>query len=183
MPSKNPSKSKATVKSKAKSKARPKAALPKPHVTLDMTGLACPGPLLGAKRVLDELLAGEVMLLVSDCPATRDDLLSWPKYTDVEVLKTTKRTGGGTGYYIRKGKTRQVSPNAVLDMRGSTCPGPIIEAKKLLGGMRKGEVLRLLSDCSGIRSDLRSWAKATGHALVDAREVSPGEYQFQIRKG
>ena len=169
------------TKTKAKAKAKP--ALPKPHVTLDMTGLACPGPLLGAKRVLDELLAGEVMLLVSDCPATRDDLASWPKYIDVEILKSVKKARGATGYYIRKGKTRQVSPNAVLDMRGSTCPGPIIEAKKLLGGMHKGEVLRLLSDCSGIRSDLRSWAKATGHELVDAREVAPGEYQFHIRKG
>lgn len=169
--------------SKPPSKLARKTSLPKPHVTLDLTGLACPGPLLGAKRVLDELLAGEVMLLVSDCPATHDDLLSWPKYTDVEILKSTKRPRGGTGYYIRKGKTRLVSPNAVLDMRGSTCPGPIVEAKKLLGGMHKGEVLRLLSDCSGIRSDLGSWAKATGHELLDAREIAPGEYQFHIRKG
>ncbi len=156
--------------------------LPKPHVTLDMSGLACPGPLLGAKRVLDDLLAGEVMLLISDCPATRDDLLSWPKYIDVEILQTAKRARGGTGYYIRKGKTRRISPNAVLDMRGSTCPGPIVEAKKLLNGMHTGEVLRLISDCSGIRADLRSWAKATGQDLVDSREVAPGEYQFHIRK-
>ena len=160
-----------------------KTALPKPNVTLDMTGLACPGPLLGAKRVLDEMLAGEIMLLISDCPATRDDLHSWPKYSDVEILKTAKRPRGGTGYYIRKGKGSRVSPNSVLDMRGATCPGPIVEAKKLLGGMRKGEVLRLFSNCSGIRADLRSWAKATGHALIDAREIAPGEYQFHIRKG
>ena len=123
---------------------------PKPHVTLDMTGAACPGPMLGAKRILDELLAGEVMLLVSDCPATKDDLLSWPKYADVEILKTRKMPQGATGYYIRRGKHRQVSPNAVLDMRGATCPGPIVEAKKLLDGMRKGEVLQLTSDCPGI---------------------------------
>lgn len=159
-----------------------KTALPKPHVTLDMTGLACPGPLLGAKRVLDELLAGEVMLLISDCPATRDDLLSWPKYSDVEILKTAKRARGRIEYYIRKGKGSRTSPNSVLDMRGATCPGPIVEAKKLLDGMRKGEVLRLVSNCAGIRADLRSWSKATGHELVDAREIAPGEYQFHIRK-
>lgn len=159
-----------------------KSALPKPHLTLDLSGLACPGPLLGAKRVLDELLAGEVMLLISDCPATRDDLRSWPKYSDVEVLKVAKRPQGGFGFYIRKGKGGRVSPNSVLDMRGATCPGPIIEAKKLLDGMRKGEVLRLLGNCSGIRADLRSWAKATGHKLLDTREVAPGEYEFHIRK-
>lgn len=155
---------------------------PKPHVTLDMKGAACPGPLLGAKRVLDELLAGEVMLLISDCPATKDDLNSWPRYADVEIVKTEKLPRGGTGYYIRKGKTRRVSPNAVLDMRGATCPGPIVEAKKLLNGMRKGEVLQIVSDCPGIRADIRSWVRATGLELADAREGAAGEYQFCVRK-
>ena len=159
-----------------------RATYPKPHVTLDMKGAACPGPMLGAKRVLDELLAGEVMLLVSDCPATKDDLFSWPRYADVEILKTRKMAQGGTGYYIRKGKSRRVSPHAVLDIRGATCPGPIVEAKKLLNGMHKGEVLELISDCPGIRSDVRSWVKATGLELADARENAPGEYQFYIRK-
>jgi TusA-related sulfurtransferase len=159
-----------------------KTSRPKPQVTLDMKGAACPGPLLGARRVLDELLTGEVMLLISDCPATKDDLRSWPKYAEVEIVKTEKLAHGGTGYYIRKGKARRVSPNAVLDVCGATCPGPIVEAKKLLNGMRKGEVLQLVSDCPGIRADLGSWIKATGMELVDARERAPGEYQFQIRK-
>ncbi len=159
-----------------------KTARPKPHVTLDMKGAACPGPMLGARRVLDELLAGEVLLLVSDCPATRDDLHSWPKYADVEILKTEKLPRGATRYYIRKGKAQRVSPNAVLDLRGTTCPGPVIEAKKLLNRMRAGEVLQLVSDCPGIRADVRSWVKATGLELADARESAPGEYVFHIRK-
>jgi TusA-related sulfurtransferase len=159
-----------------------KTARPKPHVTLDMKGAACPGPMLGARRVLDELLAGEVLLLISDCPATKDDLHSWPKYADVEILKTEKMPRGATRYYIRKGKAQRVSPNAVLDLRGATCPGPVIEAKKLLNRMRAGEVLQLVSDCPGIRADVRSWVKATGLELADARESAPGEYVFHIRK-
>lgn len=147
-----------------------------------MRGAACPGPLLGARRVLDELMAGEVMLLISDCPATKDDLLSWPKYADIEILKTRKLAPGGTGYYIRKGKARRVSPNAVLDVRGATCPGPIVEAKKLLDGMTKGEVLQLISDCPGIRADVRSWVKATNLELADTRESGLGEFRFYIRK-
>jgi TusA-related sulfurtransferase len=89
---------------------------------------------------------------------------------------------GGTGYYIRKGKDRRVSPNAVLDMRGATCPGPVVEAKKLLNGMLKGEVLQLISDCPGIQADVRSWVKATSLELADTRESASGEYQFYIRK-
>lgn len=159
-----------------------KATRPKPHVTLDMRGTACPGPLLGAKRILDELLAGEVMLLMSDCPGTMDDLHSWPRYADVEILKTEKLKDSGSGYYIKKGHARRVSPNAVLDMRGAICPGPILEAKKLLNGMKKGEVLQLVSDCPGIRADVKSWVKATGLELADAMESAPGEYRFQLRK-
>lgn len=160
----------------------PRTARPKPHVTLDMKGAACPGPLLGARRVLDDLLPGEVMLLISDCAGTRDDLLSWTRYTEVEILKTEKLAKGGAGYYLRKGETPRVSPNALLDMRGASCPGPIVEAKKLLDGMRSGEVLQLVSDCPGIRADVRSWVKATGLVLADARESAPGEFRFQIRK-
>lgn len=158
------------------------AAHSKPQVTLDMTGAACPGPLLGAKKILDELLVGQVLLLISDCPGTQDDLFSWPKYTDVAILKTEKLPQGRTAYYIRKGKTKRVSPNAVLDLRGSTCPGPIVEAKRVLNGMRKGEVLQLISDCPGIEADVRSWVKAIGLELADSRESAPGEYQFYFRR-
>lgn len=147
-----------------------------------MKGAACPGPLLGARRVLDELLPGEVLLLISDCAGTRDDLLSWTRYTGVEILRTEKLAKGGSGYYLRKGDSPRVSPNALLDMRGASCPGPIVEAKKLLDGMRAGEVLQLVSDCPGIRADVRSWVKATGLELADARESAPGEFRFQIRK-
>ncbi|MDH4326122.1 MAG: sulfurtransferase TusA family protein, partial [Betaproteobacteria bacterium] len=124
----------------------------------------------------------EVLLLVSDCPATRDDLYSWPKYADVEILKSEKQARGATRYYIRKGKGRRVSPSTVLDMRGATCPGPVLEAKKLLMRMQSGEVLQLVSDCPGIRADVRSWVKATGLELADARERAPGEFEFHIRK-
>jgi TusA-related sulfurtransferase len=159
-----------------------RTAKPKPRVTLDMKGAPCPAPMLGARRVLDDLLPGEVLLLISDCPATRDDLNSWPRYADVEILKTERRARGATAYYIRKGGGRRVSPNAVLDVRGATCPGPVLEAGKLLRRMKPGEVLQLVSDCPGIRADVRSWVKATGLELAGARERAPGEYEFHIHK-
>ena len=154
----------------------------KAHVTLDMKGAACPGPLLGARRVLDDLLPGEVLLLVSDCPATRDDLYSWPKYADVEILKSEKQARGATRYYIRKGKGRRVSPNTVLDMRGATCPGPVLEAKKLLMRMQSGEVLQLVSDCPGVRDDIAGWAEATRLELVSTVGTGSGAYEFYLRK-
>ncbi len=106
------------------------------NVTLDMKGLSCPGPLLGAKRMVDELEAGQILLLVSDCPGTKDDLYSWAKQTGNEVLQAQKMPDGGTGYYIQKGHGAARKANVVLDIRGVVCPGPIVEAKKLLNGMQ-----------------------------------------------
>jgi TusA-related sulfurtransferase len=154
----------------------------KPNVSLDMTGSTCPGPLLGAKKLIDGLEAGQVLLLISDCPGTQDDLFSWVKYTDYQILKTEKMPSGALGFYIQKGKSHHRPANVVLDIRGVHCPGPIIEAKKLLNGMQSGEVLRLISNCPGITTDITGWAKATGMNLVDTIETAPGEYEFYIRK-
>jgi len=155
----------------------------KPNVSLDMTGSTCPGPLLGAKKLIDGLEAGQVLLLISDCPGTQDDLFSWVKYTDYQILRTEKMPSGALGFYIQKGKSRHRTANAVLDMRGVHCPGPIIEAKKLLNGMNSGEVLRLISNCPGIISDITGWAGATGMKLVETVETAPGEYEFYICRG
>lgn len=152
-------------------------------VVLDVKGLTCPGPLLGAKRMVDDLNAGQVLLLVSDCPGTHDDLLAWVKQTGNQVLHSEKRAEGGTGYYIQKGQSGTRKANVLLDIRGVHCPGPIVEAKKLLNGMDSGEILKLISNCPGIRSDIGGWAAATNMKIVDTVEIAAGEYEFYIQKG
>ncbi len=152
------------------------------NVVLDLKGLTCPGPLLGAKRMVDDLEPGQVLLLVSDCPGTQADLFAWAKQTGNQVLSTEKQVGGGTGYYIQKGKRGERAANAVLDMRGVHCPGPIVEAKKLLNAMKPGEVLKLVSNCPGIHSDITDWSASTGMQITDTVEIAAGEYEFFIRK-
>ena len=153
------------------------------NIVLDVKGLTCPGPLLGAKRMVDDLETGQVLLLISDCPGTQDDLFAWTKQTDNQVLQTEKQPGGATGFYIMKGKGPEFKANVLLDIRGVLCPGPIVEAKKLLNGMQSGEILKLTSNCPGIRSDIEGWAKATGMDILEAVEIAPSEYDFYIRKG
>lgn len=153
------------------------------NVVLNVKGLTCPGPLLGAKRMVDDLEDGQILLLISDCPGTQDDLFAWTRQTDNQVLQTEKLPDGGTGYYILKGKGHPFKANVLLDIRGVLCPGPIVEAKKLLNGMQSGEILKLTSNCPGIRSDIDGWAKATGMTILESVEIAPGEYDFFIRKG
>ncbi|HET7831657.1 MAG TPA: sulfurtransferase TusA family protein [Gallionella sp.] len=153
------------------------------NVTLDLRGLTCPAPLLGAKRVVNDLKQQQILLLLSDCPGTRDDLFAWAEQTHNQVVKTEAMPNGGTGYYILKGKGETHKPNVILDIRGVVCPGPIVEAKKLLNGMNSGEVLKLVSNCPGIKSDIIGWAEQTGVKILETVEVAAGEFEFFLLKG
>jgi len=152
------------------------------NIKLDMRGLTCPAPLLGAKRVVDDLKNEQILLLISDCPGTRDDLFAWAEQTHNNVMQTEAMPDGGTGYYIKKGTGQAHKANVILDIRGVVCPGPIVEAKKLLNGMNAGEILKLVSNCPGIRSDITGWANMTGVKILETTEVSSGEYEFFLQK-
>lgn len=153
------------------------------NVTLDMRGLTCPAPLIGAKRVVDDLKKEQILLLISDCPGTKDDLFAWAEQTRNDVLRTQAMPDGGTGYYIKKGRGAEREANVILDIRGVHCPGPIVEAKKLLNGMSTGEILKLVSNCPGIRSDIVGWAGMTDVKIIDTVEAAAGEYEFFLQKG
>ncbi|RPH67783.1 MAG: sulfurtransferase TusA family protein [Burkholderiales bacterium] len=155
---------------------------PKAGVTLDLSGVSCPGPIIGAKKIVMELAQGEVMLLISDCPATSDELHTWAERTGNQVVRTERLDSGATGYYVRRGRRSELAANVSLDMRGSVCPGPILEAKKVLNGMSPGELLKLVSNCPGSRADVEDWARVMGHRLEDVVESGTHEWEFYIRR-
>ncbi|BCB27409.1 hypothetical protein SKTS_22950 [Sulfurimicrobium lacus] len=155
----------------------------KPNIVVDMTGLVCPHPLLGAKRVLDDMKTGEVLLLKSNCPGTRDDLFSWAKATGNEVVRSEKSTEGVTEYYVRKGKKAALMPHVTLDVTGMVCPGPVIEARRFFNTMVQGQIMKLVSTCSSTRDEVGTWCAATGNVLLDTLETGPGVWTFFIRKG
>lgn len=156
----------------------------KPAVTIDLSGMPCPAPLLGAKKIIDDLQAGQSMQLLSDCPGTSDDLFAWCKFTGNEMLETTKQADGKTAYLLRKAGGAQTTPIAhvTLDMRGVSCPGPILEAKKLLDGMKANEVLQLVSDCPGSVSDIESWSHSAHVELLATLPMARGANEFYLRK-
>ncbi|MBS1189499.1 MAG: SirA family protein [Rhodocyclaceae bacterium] len=153
-----------------------------PAVTLNVTGLTCPGPIIGAKKVIDELEEGQILLLISNCPGTEDDLYAWAGNTGNRVVKTERFADGSSGYFIKRGAVHRRQAHISLDMRGSVCPGPILEAKKLVNGMKAGEVLRLVSNCTGTRDDVEGWARNTGLDLLEVVQVGPLEHEFYIKK-
>jgi TusA-related sulfurtransferase len=152
-------------------------------VRLDMTGLSCPLPLLGAKKILDDLPDGQHMVLISDCPGTGDDLRAWAGLTGHEVIATERLNGRRTAFTIRRGSAAvPATRHVVLDMRGAQCPGPITEARRLLDGMGTGEVLVLISNCPGVSDDVVAWTRNSNVRLVDRYETAPGEYEFYLSR-
>jgi TusA-related sulfurtransferase len=152
-------------------------------VRLDMTGLSCPLPLLGAKKLLDDLPDGQLLVLISDCPGTGDDLHAWAELTGHEVVATERLNGRRAAFSIRRRVGSQASPgNVVLDLRGVVCPGPIAEAGRLLDGLRDGEVLVLISNCPGVADDVDAWTRTGNVQLVDRFETAPGEFEFYLRR-
>jgi len=151
-------------------------------VTLDLTGLTCPGPIIGTKKVIMELAQGQVLLLISDCPATHDDLYAWAGRTGNQVLKSEPVAGGATGYFVQRGRQKQPTPHVVLDLRGFVCPGPIVEARRVMQRMAAGETLKLVSDCPGALADVKDWARVTGAQLDDVIELGAHAWEFYVRK-
>ena len=69
----------------------------------------------------------------------------------------------------------------VLDCTGFYCPLPIVKTKLELEKMKEGEILKVLADDPGAKSDFPSWCKQSGHELLKMEEKG-GKFIFYIKK-
>jgi tRNA 2-thiouridine synthesizing protein A len=68
-----------------------------------------------------------------------------------------------------------------LDARGLNCPLPILRAKKSLGEMTSGQVLRILATDPGSVKDFAAFSKQTGNELLSSAENNK-EFEFYIKR-
>ena len=73
------------------------------------------------------------------------------------------------------------NPDRYIDCTGLFCPMPVVKTREAIGTMAVGEILEMLSDDPGSDPDMKSWARSTGHQLVDVSRRGP-VYHFLIRK-
>jgi TusA-related sulfurtransferase len=57
----------------------------------------------------------------------------------------------------------QLTADSVVDARGTSCPGPILAAKKGIGAGPVGGVMEVQATDSGTLKDLPAWCKKLGH--------------------
>jgi tRNA 2-thiouridine synthesizing protein A len=68
-----------------------------------------------------------------------------------------------------------------LDASGLNCPLPILRAKKALGALESGKVLRIVATDPGSVKDFEAFAKQTGNELLGSGEEG-GKFVFMIKK-
>jgi tRNA 2-thiouridine synthesizing protein A len=70
----------------------------------------------------------------------------------------------------------------VVDARGVSCPGPLLEAKKGMGHVQVGQILEILSNDPGSKDDIPKWAKKVGHEYLGVLSVDGADRLFVKRQ-
>ncbi len=76
---------------------------------------------------------------------------------------------------------KQVAPDHVVDARATSCPGPILAAKKGIVAVPVGGVMEVLATDSGSLKDLPAWAAKVGHDFLGSVEEA-GYFRLFLRK-
>ena len=71
--------------------------------------------------------------------------------------------------------------HAQIDCIGLFCPLPIVKIREAIRTLAVGEVIEMVADDPASEADMKSWARRTGHELL---EVSKNEavYRFLVKK-
>lgn len=68
-----------------------------------------------------------------------------------------------------------------LDLKGLSCPIPIVKTAKAVKELQPGELIEALATDPGSVADFAAWSRSTGNELVEQSEQD-GVYRFVIRK-
>lgn len=69
----------------------------------------------------------------------------------------------------------------LLDVKGLSCPLPVLRANRALRSLAAGDQLRVLATDRAAVGDFQAFCRETGHALVSQGEEA-GVFSFTIRK-
>lgn len=74
-----------------------------------------------------------------------------------------------------------IQAQKTVDARGTSCPGPILAAKKGIVEVSIGEIMEVLATDSGTAKDLPAWAKKVGHDYLGLVE-EPGFTKLYVKR-
>ena len=68
-----------------------------------------------------------------------------------------------------------------LDVKGLTCPLPILRTKKALSEMMSGQLLRVFATDAHAVKDFQAFAKQTGNELLGVQDIDT-VFEFLFRR-
>ena len=68
-----------------------------------------------------------------------------------------------------------------VDARGTSCPGPLLAAKKAIGELEPGQVMEILSSDEGTKRDIPKWCTKKGYEYLGTVEES-GYFRIYMKK-
>lgn len=75
-----------------------------------------------------------------------------------------------------------LTPDKVIDARGTACPGPLLEAKKGMAGVALGSTIEIWSTDPGTKNDISAWSAKVGHDFLGVLEADGYDRVFVIRR-
>ncbi len=69
-----------------------------------------------------------------------------------------------------------------LDVKGLSCPMPMLKAKKTLAAMSAGQVLSVWATDKNVLEDFRAFCAHTGHELLDHDIPEEGVYHLLLKR-
>ena len=69
-----------------------------------------------------------------------------------------------------------------LDVKGASCPMPVVKTKSATDGLDAGDVLEVLATDPGSMSDIDGWAAGTAGVELVGQEEGDDVYRHYVRK-
>jgi TusA-related sulfurtransferase len=82
---------------------------------------------------------------------------------------------------VEEGKNMSIAIARSLDLKGLSCPLPIIRTAKAMKELAPGELLEAFATDPGSVPDFKAWAKSTGNTLLESDQEA-GIFHFVLRK-
>ncbi len=77
-------------------------------------------------------------------------------------------------------------PDHSLDVKGESCPMPVVKTKQKIDQLQEGEVLEVVATDKGSMSDIDGWASGTDgvELLEQSKDEEDGEtvYRHHVRR-
>jgi len=68
-----------------------------------------------------------------------------------------------------------------LDLKGLSCPLPIVKTAKAMKQLKPGEIVEVFATDPGSVPDFRAWAQTTGNPLLESGQQG-GIFRFVLKK-